>query len=179
MQINKPNIMRLRNIYLQSLTKGVKDARDKVWNEMCYSIIDALEERYETRPLAFRVDGNLYPESAVERNRKSILYRNTVELEDEDLLEKFDRIHEIYKSNWEECFRIFKNMLAAVFREAKSYDEITSVIPDSIMNLMKDEVDFLPLSTAKGISPERAEELKEIYKKAFNVNSYLTASTIL
>lgn len=178
MKTNTVNSMRLRNIFISSFMKGVERARNESWQTICEDFLEEHNELNKTDHIAFRVDGQMYPPRAVELNRKSLLYRKSAELH-EDILDSFDLMYGRYITEWEAIIRSFKNMLTVVFREAKTIEEMGLVIPSHIMNMVPDDVEFVALNTAKGISQERAEEISKQYALAFNVENFISVSKLL
>lgn len=178
MRLNSRNSMRLRNIIISTFVKGAEQARNQTWDAICQEYLEEHNELEDKELIAFRVEGNAYPQSVVDAVKKSTLHRKSGELH-EDLVEGFKRMRSRYVDEWETTLRSFKNMISVVFREAKSIEEVAQVIPDHIMNMVSDEVDFVSLNTAKGITPERAEEIKKQYALAFNIENFITVSKLI
>lgn len=170
--------MRLRNIFISAFTKGVVRARDDTWQSICEDFLEDQNDLKSKEDIAFRVEGNLYPPRAVELNRKSLIYRKSEDLHS-DLVDGFKRMQARYVDEWEAVLRSFKNMISVVFREAKSIEEVEQVIPAHLMNLVPDDVEFVALNTAKGISQDRAEEIKKQYALAFNVENFISVSRLI
>lgn len=170
--------MRLRNLYVSSMIKGVTNARDHIWNEVCDEFLSDQNVENNTRFIAFRFQGDIYPQRAVELNRKSILYRQLTEL-DEKYFVEFEAMREFYVDKWEKTLRSFRNLITAVFREATSREELEAALPKAAIGLVMDDVDFVPLERATGISVNRAQELKDQYELAFSIGNFVTMSKLL
>lgn len=178
MKFNSTNSMRLRNIFISTFVKGVEQARNQTWDAICQEYLEEHNELEDKELIAFRVEGNAYPQSVVESVKKSVLHRKSGELH-EDLVEGFKRMRKRYEDEWEITLRSFKNMISVVFREAKTIEEVGQIIPDHIMNMVSDEVDFVSLNTAKGISRERADQIIDQYALAFNIENFITVSKLI
>lgn len=171
------NHMRLRNMYLIEMMHIVEDGHNVAWTHVCRDFLEDNNELHERSDLAFSYNGTTYPEDVTQRTRRHILNRKTSTLH-ADLTSAFETMKSRYVDDWGPALRAFKNMVTSVFREAASEADLRKVIPDYIIDSIQ-EIDFIPLKTAQGISDARALEIKEKYDKAFDVEAFISVGKLV
>ncbi len=169
--------MRLRNMYLIEIMHIVETGHTKSWDTICEDFLRDNNDLLDLNDIAFKHNGDPYPPRAVKLNRKHILNRKSSPLH-EDLVDAFELMKGRYIDEWLPTLRSFKNLMAVVFREASSEEDIRKVIPSYLVDGVQ-EVGFIPLKTAKGISTERAAELKQLYARAFGIEAYISVSRLI
>lgn len=177
MHINSRNTMRLRSMYFQSVVRKVIDARTESWDKVCKSLLEDNNYILNKDNIAFTFEGDCYPESALSQYKKSTVNRKAGKLA-EELEDQFTDLRDLYVEKWDTALRNFKNMLTTLFREAVTVHDLQKVIPLHLLENSED-LDYVPLPSAKGISDERAEEIRNQYVKAFAVEQYIATGKLL
>ena len=171
------NTMRLRNLYLNAITRFVEKQYQKSWSAICKTILEANNDLLGVSHIAFNHLGESYPEDVARNTKKALLNRKSSPLH-EDFQEEFEELHNKYVKEWNEVYRSFRNLVTAAFRDAKNEEEMEQVLPVTIVNQLE-AYDFHPLPSAEGLSPERVQELKARYGKAYEIDGFITLGNLI
>lgn len=170
------NTMQIRGIYFNLLIKKASAQRDKTWEALCNEFLEDNNNLRERNDIAFKFNTEIYPES-LRVIRRTQVNRKSKELH-ESLEADFEEAIKIYVTEWKEVIRDFRNLLTACFKHARTADELELVIPNVLMADL-DEVDYVPLPNAKGITDALAQELKDKYQLGLSINNYIAMSQLL
>jgi hypothetical protein len=168
--------MRIRGVYFNLLIKKASEQRDKVWNQICNEFLEDNNDLRSRNDIAFKFNTEIYPES-FRLQRRTTVNRKSKDLH-ESLEEDFEVAFNKYVTEWNEVFRDFRNLLTTVFKHARTADELELVIPQTLL-IDLDDVDYVALPKAKGITDELAKEIKAKYKLGLEINNYIAMGQLL
>lgn len=168
--------MQLRGIYFNRLIKKASKNRDDTWNAICKEFLDDNNDLRSRNDMAFKFNTEIYPEPLRAISRTAV-NRKSKELH-ESLEDEFEEALKMYVIEWKEVIRDFRNLVTACFKHARTADELELVIPSVLMEDL-DEVDYVALPNAKGITDELAQELKNKYQLGLSINNYIAMSQLL
>lgn len=125
--------------------------------------------------ICFQYKREFYPSKGLTRTAQ----RNLSHPLDESLHEEFEDYYQFLVQDYKTFRSKMRHYISRIFRQASSKQELLSMLPSGLQPAL-DFLDFEPLASAKGLSDEEQDELKDHYADTLKqVNKYLMVKVLI
>lgn len=157
-----------------ALLRSMDTAGNRVWQRIIRKHLQRNVAVTKTPHLAFKYNREYYTDSPMSvstaRTHSQPLHPS--------LHEDFENDYEVYRTRFEIEKSRLRHYFRAIFTKALSREELLELLPQAFIPVAS-EMEFTPIKSAKGLTPDEKQELLEKYQPTISaINAYFASEKL-